>query len=350
MSPLTTPTRAQSILSPLSPTPTNRSRTIRFTNVDLDQPVRYSSEALYNPQDPFISPDIIPSNKSKGNISKFTEDVFDEIRDVMIGREQMSEEFSKAIDEATSSVQKLGLEHALGHLERGQASSSKPTYAEAIKTYPPNTHKPNLPPKPSKPLPNHTARTRKRDNRIFVRLPENHPSRAHHVHAVKSALVNKLGPEGAIVKTIQKVKLGLAIVPAYGKQAEQILKNSQVFTSVLGGAEKAEKWLTYVIDHVPRKPIPLDDESWDVTEDDALAEVQSITSLLPTKVVWSKKTLENPLPLGAIVSHFKQATNPFRLFGTSSMARLIIKSPTPIQGVSGAELLNTPIAKQLLDV
>ncbi|POS82762.1 hypothetical protein EPUL_006159 [Erysiphe pulchra] len=197
---------------------------------------------------------------------------------------------------------------------QGQASSSKPSYTEAIKTYFPNTPKSNLPQKPSKPLPNYTTRTRKTDNRIFVRLPENHPSQAHHVHAVKTALVNKLGHE------------------ADENQAEQILKNSQVITSVRGGrVEKAEEWFTYVINHVPRKLTFLNGESWDFTEDDALAEAQSITGLLPTKIAWSKKTLANPLSSGTIVAHFKQATNPFRLSGTSSTARLIIKSPKPTQ-------------------
>lgn len=56
------------------------------------------------------------------------------------------------------------------------------------------------------------------------------------------------------MKTVQKVKSGLAIVPADGKQAEQILKTSQVITSFLGGqVEKAEEWFTFVIDHVKMK-------------------------------------------------------------------------------------------------
>lgn len=123
------------------------------------------------------------------------------------------------------------------------------------------------------------------------------------------------------MKTVQKFKSRLAIVPADKKQAEQIFKNSQVITSVQGGrVEKAEDWLTYAIDHVLLKLTSLDGEPWDVKEDNAFAELQLITSLLFTKVAWSSKTLENTLPSGTIVVHCKQATNPFRLFDTSSIA------------------------------
>lgn len=58
---------------------------------------------------------------------------------------------------------------------------------------------------------------------------------------------------------------------------------------------------------MPRKLTSLDGEPWDVTEDDAFAEAQSITGILPTNFAWSKKTLAIPLPQETIVAHFKQA-------------------------------------------
>ncbi|POS84528.1 hypothetical protein EPUL_004872 [Erysiphe pulchra] len=305
MSPPTTPTRASSVLCPPRlPLPKDHE----------------SRETLYSPGDPFISSDINPSNKINGSISKFTEGVFDD------ARVDISEH------EATSCVQKLGLGRDTSPLERAHASVikryahgedldrneneqmglSQSIYATSqvtakgkkpfyTKTYLPRISGANLPQKPSKPLPNHITRTRKIDNRIFVRLPENRPSRTHHVHAVKAALVNKLGHEGALVKTVQKFNSGLVIFPADEKQAEQILKNSQVITSVLGGrVEKADE---SAINH------------WLITHKGRMVQenyVKSTTS-------------------GTIVAHFKQATNPFRLFGTSSMARLIIRSPKPTQ-------------------
>ncbi|POS81728.1 hypothetical protein EPUL_005097, partial [Erysiphe pulchra] len=66
------------------------------------------------------------------------------------------------------------------------------------------------------------------DNRIFVRLPEGHASRQHHVHAVKAALTQKLG---------------LNVRPVKGVQiAAQILEKAPEITVVIGSiVEKAEK-------------------------------------------------------------------------------------------------------------
>lgn len=99
-----------------------------------------------------------------------------------------------------------------------------------------------------------TSHARKKDNRIFTRLTKDHPSRNQHIHAIKTALIDKLGSEGASVKAVQKVKSGIAIIPSNEKHAEKLLGKSQTITSVLGGKiERAEKWMTYVVDHVLRK-------------------------------------------------------------------------------------------------
>ncbi|POS84656.1 hypothetical protein EPUL_004056, partial [Erysiphe pulchra] len=94
----------------------------------------------------------------------------------------------------------------------------------------------NLPQKPSKPASSYVGKT---NNRIFIRLSEDHPSRNHHIHAIKTALINKLGLEGASMKAIQKVKSEIAIVPTNEEHAELLIGKSQTITSVLG--EKVEK-------------------------------------------------------------------------------------------------------------
>lgn len=53
------------------------------------------------------------------------------------------------------------------------------------------------------------------------------------------------------LKIVQKVKLGLAIVPNNKTQAEKILEKASRITAIIGGeVEKAEKSQIYVIDHV----------------------------------------------------------------------------------------------------
>ncbi|POS81927.1 hypothetical protein EPUL_005402, partial [Erysiphe pulchra] len=161
---------------------------------------------------------------------------------------------------------------------------------------------------------------------------EDHPSRNHHIHAIKTALINQLGPEGASVKAIQKVKSRIAFVPTNEEHAEQLNGKSQTITSVLGGkAEKTEEWTTYVVDHVPRKLHSLEGKEIVVTVESARKEVEASTGLVPTRVAWSRKTLENPLPTGTIVASFKKPTQIFRLFGTSFLARKITKSSKPAQ-------------------
>ncbi|KHJ34750.1 hypothetical protein EV44_g3530 [Erysiphe necator] len=100
---------------------------------------------------------------------------------------------------------------------------------------------------------------RKLHNRIFVGLPADHPSSMHHAHAVKAALSRKIDLGKESVKTIQKVKSGLAIVPSTAEQRNNIFDKAKAIKSILGGSvEIAEQWMTYVVDHVPRNLQSLD--------------------------------------------------------------------------------------------
>ncbi|RKF81599.1 putative virulence effector [Golovinomyces cichoracearum] len=224
------------------------------------------SPLLHSDRERYVSPIFIPLNAFEkirdieviGNISKATEKAFDKEREVIAERGQIAEVYSRALDEATSCVQELGLEDVIGQLEealaqvlkrfsrrvnlfgvrnvhtglsqsihatsQGTASSSKTSCAKAIKSYFPNVSQANLPRKPCNPVSNLIPPGHKTENRIFVRLPETNASRSHHIHAVKAALRSILGPEGDSVKAIQKVKSGTAIVPIDEKHVEKLLE------------------------------------------------------------------------------------------------------------------------------
>lgn len=129
------------------------------------------------------------------------------------------------------------------------------------------------------------------------------------------ALTTQLALEASSVRTIQKVKSGLAIVPTNSHHAEKLLEKSQDIAAIFGESEeKAEDWHTYLIDYVPRSLCSLDGTKWEITEERVREEIQSVTGLSRTKVNWSKRTLENQLPYGTIVASFKKSTQPFRLF------------------------------------
>ena len=152
------------------------------------------------------------------------------------------------------------------------------------------------------------------------------------MHAVKSAVIDKLDLEEFSMKAVQKVKSGIAIVPSNEKQANQLLEKSQVITALLGGKiEKDEEWQTCVVDHVPRNLCSLDSSRWEITPERAQEEIQSITGATPVRVAWTRKSLENSAPTGSIVASFLHTVRPFRLFGSSSVSHQIVKTPRPTQ-------------------
>lgn len=166
------------------------------------------------------------------------------------------------------------------------------------------------------------------DNRIFIRLPEGHASRNHHIHAVKAALTNKLGLNGRPLKGVQHVKSGLALLPADASQATLLLEKAPEITAVLGGTvEKAEKWQNYVLDYVPRKLPAIDGTIVEITSEMALEEVKFETGVLPKRLTWTRKSLEEPGQKGSIVVSFDTPVRPFRIFGTSTLSRHINRGP-----------------------
>lgn len=380
MSPPATPTRAPLSPTPFPTIPSHRSRTIRFTDLDPVQPLSLNKEQLTSTEVPFETFEEIPPSQPDLILSRVTDEAIKEARKTANDRETVAKYYARALDQATACVHEKGLRNSIGILEsalarvlqrfaRGEGNieeyhsqsglsrsrhgpnymntTNKPTYAQVTGNHTAASSLAALPKKPIVSDKRRINQTRKPDNRIFIRLAEDHPSRSHHVHAVKSALTNKLGLEEGPVKAIQKVKSGIAIVPTSDKQGEELMSKAGTITSVLGGkVEKAEEWYTYVVDHAPRNLYSLDGSKWHITEKYAQDEAKSVTGLVPTKVSWSRKSIDNPAPTGTIVVSFSKPTRPFRLFGTSSLARQIIKHPKPSQcpkcwGYHDARLCNS---------
>ncbi|POS82048.1 hypothetical protein EPUL_005087, partial [Erysiphe pulchra] len=129
MSPPTTPTRTSSTFPHLTSTPTQRSRTLQFADIYSSQHSTYDPEAPYSPGDPFIAFEKIKQIKDtigSGPITtKATEKAFDKEREVIAKREQIAEEYSRALDEATRFVQELGLGNGISQLEKALAQVLK---------------------------------------------------------------------------------------------------------------------------------------------------------------------------------------------------------------------------------
>lgn len=363
MSPPATPTRA--LPSP-SPAPTPPTRNMVSSQGDKSKDIRAPSA--------MEGKNLTPHNK----LMKATEDAFEESRHVALKRESIAKEFSRALDEVTSRLQDANiLEEAenlcraftqvlqryargeknlvLADVQVEQATAYNqvkgkaregPSYAQVMNSQPTKHH--SLPQKPQVSIA-HPPAARKQDNRIFIRLPEDHPSRTHHVFAIKSALTGKLDLEEGPIKSVQKVKTGLAIVPTSEKQAEKIMEKADIVNSVLGGRlEKAEEWLTYVVDHVPRRMHTLDGSCIEISPEAAREEARLATGQTPVRTAWTRKSIENPAPTGSIVISFTKKVRPFRLFGTSSLSHQIVKTQKPSQctkcwGYHDARLCNYEI-------
>ncbi|POS87274.1 hypothetical protein EPUL_001831 [Erysiphe pulchra] len=352
MSPPATPMRAPLSPSPLITTHPPRPRTKRFLNTNSTTFASQKSVDLS--EDPFHSSTNSQDSTSErqdtlavspGNyLTKATEEACNEARRIYFKRESIAREYSKALDEVSGRLRELGLgdltksveaeialilqQFAKGEKRLGSSQSEfYLIYAQFMRASTSGNPTATLPKKPTTAPIKEKIRTQKPDNRIFIRLLEEHASRSHHVYAVKAALTSRLNLEHGSLKTVQKVNSGFAIVPNNDKQAEELLSKANLFTNTIGGTvEKGEEWHTYVVENVPRSLMSLDGKRWNVTEENAREEILAVTGTMPTKVAWSRKTLDNPATTGTIVACFKNSTPPFRLFCTSSLARKIFKS------------------------
>lgn len=127
---------------------------------------------------------------------------------------------------------------------------------------------------------------------------------------------------------MQQVKSGLAILPADANQAAQILEKAPEITAVLGGTvEKAEKWHNYLLDHVPMKIKSIDKTTVEVTPEIALEEIKFELGVVPKRVAWTKKSVSNPGQVGSMIVSFASPVRPFRLFSTSTISRILKRSP-----------------------
>ncbi|POS81851.1 hypothetical protein EPUL_005640, partial [Erysiphe pulchra] len=203
-----------------------------------------------------MSPPTTPTRISSRKYYESHRNFFDKERLAIAEREQIAEEYARALDEATSCVQQLGLSKATGQLEEA--------LSQVIKRF---AHGENL-------LSNDVGRVGLASS-IYARSQGN-------------AGTTKLS-YAEVTKTHFPYKLGANLPQKLSNPTPRNSKNAR------GKVEKAEEWYTCVIDHVPRTLSTLDGESRDVTGEMAREEVQSITGLVPTKLTWSKKTLANPL-------------------------------------------------------
>lgn len=177
MSTATMPARLSSSLSPLTSTPAQIPRNLRFIDVDPLRPTPINLDALSSPGDPFIAYNKFSSLKLSGNITKATEYAFHNARKTITDCERIAEEYAKSLDEknhlysrlrarkrhrkSREGISQCSQKYALGEDRiddykkqfglaqsiyaptpgRGRGSRPKPTYTQATTFYQPDFNK-----------------------------------------------------------------------------------------------------------------------------------------------------------------------------------------------------------------
>jgi hypothetical protein len=181
------------------------------------------------------------------------------------------------------------------------------------------------------------------DNRLFVRLPEDHHARGMDGYAILSGLRAQLGTDAGLLKEVQVTKTGFALCPA----SPDALKTLEARKDSLKGffrdchIERGSRWVSYRVTNVPRKVGQiLDDGSYGLVPVHAQAvvkEVTEATGIPPVAAVETRFSASNPaLPFTSWFVNFPEGTTAtiprqLRLFGASTTARHLPRKTSVVQ-------------------
>ena len=225
---------------------------------------------------------------------------------------------------------------------RPPSGLAQSTYAAAVRASPPTgTPTPTRPERPSKKA--SESKPLAPDNRLFVRLPDDHQARGMDGYAILSCLRGQLGTDAGLLKEVQVTKTGFALCPASldGLKALEARKDALKVFFRDCHIERGSRWVSYRVTNVPRKVGRiLEDGSYGLVPVHAQAVIQEVaeaTGLSPVAAVETKYSTTNlALPFTSWFINFPEgitATIPrqLRLFGTSATARYLPRKTSVVQ-------------------
>ena len=136
------------------------------------------------------------------------------------------------------------------------------------------------------------------DNCLFIRLGPNHPAHKAGSFAVLTILKRRLGKEAHLLKEVQAVNSGFALVTDVPDQLE---KYTNIFKSVFTDykVERQANWTTYHMDNIPQSVKMIDElgaiinsEVMDIILFESICDV---TSQTPLRAVESQQSTHNGL-------------------------------------------------------
>ncbi|KAJ6436970.1 Protein phosphatase 1 regulatory subunit 3A [Purpureocillium lavendulum] len=168
------------------------------------------------------------------------------------------------------------------------------------------------------------------DLRVFVRLDAEAPARNHGNYAIRTHIAAKVGIDLQQIPAAFPVNSGWAIRTADAATRDLIVQRQSEWADDLGAksVEVSKKWYTYVVSNCPRRLTDLqgNEADYDAAVKD---EIACQTNLTPISIRPSRHD-SNDLPSKTLIVSFLEPTKkPWRLFGSSRLARYIDKPAVP---------------------
>ena len=213
---------------------------------------------------------------------------------------------------------------------RRPAPAAAGTTADPVSAAPPNQWQQQLPPRRQgqrKPLPPPTD-----DFRVFARLRPGHTADMSRSFAVRTHIADKLGIARSRIPEAHPCKTGWAIRAADLATRDLLTERQAEWAPDISAqiVEKRQEWYTYAVQGCPRRFNNIFGEAID-DEKAIRDEVATQTGQTPERVITAKQDSDQRPTRTLIISFAKEVKHYWRLFDTTSYARLIVKTNPPKQ-------------------
>ncbi|KAJ6437095.1 reverse transcriptase [Purpureocillium lavendulum] len=172
----------------------------------------------------------------------------------------------------------------------------------------------------------------KEDLRVFVRLDAEAPARKFESYAIRTHIAAKVGIDLHQIPAAFPVNSGWAIRTADATTGDLLVQRQSEWADDLGteSVEVSKKWYTYVVSNCPRRLTDLQGNEADYDEA-VKGEINCQTGQTAVNIRPSRHD-SNDFPVKTLlVSFLKPTQKPWRLFGSSRLARYIDKPVAPRQ-------------------
>ena len=213
---------------------------------------------------------------------------------------------------------------------RRPAPAAAGTTADPASAAPQNQWQQQLPPRRQgqrNPLPPPTN-----DLRVFARLGAGQTADISRSFAVQTHIADKLGIGRSRIPQAHPCKTGWAIRAADLATRDLLTERQAEWASDISAeiVEKRQEWYTYAVQGCPRRFNNIFGEAID-DEKAIRDEIATQTGQTPERVITAKQDSDQRPTRTLIISFAKEVKHYWRLFDTTSYARLIIKTNPPKQ-------------------